>query len=99
MYKRQILQRLRDPPLPSGNLLKDEEVQTWLARDIYNDKLTEELGATYMKHELDRVINAIQRAVRDHHEEVCSVYQTTGVLPMMTRPRASRILSLSTCRN
>ena len=69
-YKRQILQRIRDPPLPPGKVLRDDDVQKWLARDIFNDEVAEELGPIYLKQQLDRVTGSIENAITDPQEQV-----------------------------
>ncbi|RMZ76074.1 hypothetical protein DV737_g5028, partial [Chaetothyriales sp. CBS 132003] len=71
-YKRQLLQRVTDIPLPPGRQLKDEGVQKWLVKDIFNDQVVADLGAAYLRRQLDRVIAAIERAITDPTEEEVS---------------------------
>ena len=70
-YKRQVLQRMRDPPLPPGNALKDDDVQKWLAKNIFNESIANDLGAAYLRKQLDRVILAIEKAITNPEDEVC----------------------------
>ena len=85
-YERQILQRLPDPSLPSSNLLVDELVQTWLAKSLFNIGKAQEVGATYLKRQLERVIRSIESAVTDPHEEGVSdaLYQLLTELPTLS---------------
>ncbi|RMZ81782.1 hypothetical protein DV738_g1961, partial [Chaetothyriales sp. CBS 135597] len=68
-YKRQLLQRVTDVPLPPGTQLKDEGVQKWLVKDIFNDQIVTDLGASYLRRQLDRVIRGIEKVITDPAEE------------------------------
>ncbi|RMD39162.1 hypothetical protein DV735_g5966, partial [Chaetothyriales sp. CBS 134920] len=71
-YKRQLLQRVTDVPLPPGTQLKDEGVQRWLVKDIFNDQIVTDLGASYLRRQLDRVIRGIEKVITDPTEEEVS---------------------------
>ncbi|RMZ89634.1 hypothetical protein DV736_g3135, partial [Chaetothyriales sp. CBS 134916] len=71
-YKRQLLQRVTDIPLPPGTQLKDEGVQKWLIKDIFNDQVVSDLGAAYLRRQLNRAIAAMEKAITDPTEEEVS---------------------------
>ena len=69
-FHRQYLQQFSHLTFPSGDLLKQEDVQQSLETCFFNDANSANIPSSYQTRVLDRIINLIETAVKDPHEEV-----------------------------
>ena len=87
LFHRQFLQRLRNPTIPDGKLLKHADVQETLVRYVfseYSEDVIRAFSATYVKQVLETVIRRTEGAITDPENEVGTYisYQVHQYLPL-----------------
>jgi protein-lysine N-methyltransferase EEF2KMT len=82
LFYRQYTQQFSALTYPPGELLKQEDVQKTLENNFFAPSAKLEVPASYQAKTLDRIIQLIEGAVRDHEEEgiIDALYERRAAL-------------------